>query len=472
MLLNTATSKVSAKSAVHLPRAQRSVSSFRPQCISAPAFSAVSLPVPSAPQRNVMAKGASGDKPTILVAEKLGQVGIDMLGEVGNVDCSYDMTPADLCAKISLCDAIVIRSGTKVTREVIEASKGRLKVVGRAGVGIDNVDLAAATENGVMVVNAPNANTVAAAEHGVALLCALSRNVAQADASMKKGGWERSKYVGVSLVGKTIAVMGFGKVGADVARRCKGLGMNVISHDPYAAEEKARALNVRLVTFQEAIQTADFISLHMPLTPGTKDLFNAEVRSGVTFSVHIVHEFLEPQQHPRRRRFQHRLLVPDSAPAAHHRHQAASTASLFSSLHSFVSSYRRQKCSAVLPGLDSPASTPQSSCFSAASTRARPTPCSPNWIPHILSCVPVSDHLYLHAHPFSPLQQFQHPSATAQPPVFCRSSRSARRASASSTLPVAVSSRSRTSSPPSRAARSRRPPWTSSARSPPRTTPL
>lgn len=288
MLLNTATNKVSAKSAVHLPRAQRLVSSVKPQCISAPAFSAVSLPVPSAPQRNVMAKGASGEKPTILVAEKLGQVGIDMLGEVGNVDCSYDMTPADLCAKISLCDAIVIRSGTKVTREVIEASKGRLKVVGRAGVGIDNVDLAAATENGVMVVNAPNANTVAAAEHGVALLCALSRNVAQADASMKKGGWERSKYVGVSLVGKTIAVMGFGKVGADVARRCKGLGMNVISHDPYAAEEKARALNVRLVTFQEAIQTADFISLHMPLTPGTKDLFNAEVRSGVTFALYII----------------------------------------------------------------------------------------------------------------------------------------------------------------------------------------
>lgn len=226
-----------------------------------------------------MAKTAASDKPTILVAEKLGQVGIDMLSEVGIVDCSYDMSPADLCAKISLCDAIVIRSATKVTREVIEASKGRLKVVGRAGVGIDNVDLAAATENGVMVVNAPNANTVAAAEHGVALLCALSRNVAQADASMKKGGWERSKYVGVSLVGKTIAVMGFGKVGADVARRCKGLGMNVISHDPYAAEEKARALNVRLVTFQEAIQTADFISLHMPLTPGTKDLFNKEVRN-------------------------------------------------------------------------------------------------------------------------------------------------------------------------------------------------
>lgn len=162
--------------------------------------------------RLVSAAAEDGSKPTILVAEKLGQAGLDMLAEYGNVDTSYDMSPADLQAKISLCDAIVIRSGTTVTADVIKAAKGRLKVVGRAGVGIDNVDLAAATENGVMVVNAPNANTVAAAEHGIALLCALARNVAQADASMKTGGWERSKYVGVSLVGKTIAIMGFGKV--------------------------------------------------------------------------------------------------------------------------------------------------------------------------------------------------------------------------------------------------------------------
>ena len=229
-------------------------------------------------RRNVVVcSGSLPGPPTILVTEKLGDAGIEMLKEFGNVDCSYDLTPAELIAKISLCDALVVRSATKVTREVFEAAKGRLKVVGRAGVGIDNVDLTAATENGVMVVNAPNANTVAAAEHGIALLCALSRNVAQSDASMKKGEWKRNKYVGVSLVGKTLAVMGFGKVGADVARRAKGLGMNVIAHDPYASEEKARALLVRLVTFDEAITTADFLSLHMPLTPGTKDMFNAAV---------------------------------------------------------------------------------------------------------------------------------------------------------------------------------------------------
>lgn len=126
-------------------------------------------------------------RPTILVAEKLGEAGLGLLREFANVDCSYNLSPEELCVKISLCDALIVRSGTKVTQEVFEASKGRLKVVGRAGVGIDNVDLQAATESGCLVVNAPTANTVAAAEHGIALLTAMARNVAQADASMKAG---------------------------------------------------------------------------------------------------------------------------------------------------------------------------------------------------------------------------------------------------------------------------------------------
>ncbi|CAI9114558.1 OLC1v1015306C1 [Oldenlandia corymbosa var. corymbosa] len=217
-----------------------------------------------------------GLKPTILVSEKLGEAGLELLRRVGNVDCSYNLSPEELCAKISLCDALIVRSGTKVTRQVFEASKGRLKVVGRAGVGIDNVDLQAATEFGCLVVNAPTANTIAAAEHGIALLAAMARNVAQADASMKAGKWQRNKYVGVSLVGKTLAVMGFGKVGSEVARRAKGLGMNVIAHDPYAPADRARAIGVELVSFDQAISTADFISLHMPLTPATSKIFNDE----------------------------------------------------------------------------------------------------------------------------------------------------------------------------------------------------
>ncbi|PHU04741.1 D-3-phosphoglycerate dehydrogenase 1, chloroplastic [Capsicum chinense] len=229
-----------------------------------------------------------GAKPTVLVAEKLGEAGVNLLKEFADVDCSYNLTPEELCTKISLCDALIVRSGTKVSREVFESSGGRLKVVGRAGVGIDNVDLAAATEHGCLVVNAPTANTVAAAEHGIALLTAMSRNVAQADASVKAGKWLRNKYVGVSLVGKTLAVMGFGKVGSEVARRAKGLGMHVIAHDPYAPADRAHALGVELVSFDKAIASADFISLHMPLTPATNKILNDETFAKMKKGVRIV----------------------------------------------------------------------------------------------------------------------------------------------------------------------------------------
>jgi D-3-phosphoglycerate dehydrogenase len=131
--------------------------------------------------------GFNDEKPTILVSEKLGEAGLQVLRQLGNVECAYDLSPEDLCKKISSCDALIVRSGTKVTRQVFEAGKGKLKVVGRAGVGIDNVDLQAATEFGCLVVNAPTANTIAAAEHGIALLAAMARNVSQADASLKAG---------------------------------------------------------------------------------------------------------------------------------------------------------------------------------------------------------------------------------------------------------------------------------------------
>ncbi|XP_075660332.1 D-3-phosphoglycerate dehydrogenase 3, chloroplastic-like [Castanea sativa] len=227
-------------------------------------------------------------KPTILVAEKLGEAGLDLLKSFANVDCSYNLSTEELCTKISLCDALIVRSGTKVTRELFESSGGRLKVVGRAGVGIDNVDISAATEHGCLVINAPTANTIAAAEHGIALLTAMSRNIAQASASLKAGKWQRNKYVGVSLVGKTLAVMGFGKVGSEVARRAKGLGMHVIAHDPYAPADRAQAIGVELVTFDEALSRADFISMHMPLTPATSQMFNDDTFSKVKKGVRIV----------------------------------------------------------------------------------------------------------------------------------------------------------------------------------------
>ncbi|KAJ8450985.1 hypothetical protein Cgig2_032610 [Carnegiea gigantea] len=243
---------------------------------------------PATTQKRFTVSASLDAKPTILVAEKLGDAGLELLKKFANVDCSYNLSPEELCTKISLCDALIVRSATKVTREVFESSRGRLKVVGRAGVGIDNVDLAAATEHGCLVVNAPTANTVAAAEHGIALLTAMARNIAQADASVKAGEWKRNKYVGVSLVGKTLAVLGFGKVGSEVARRAKGLGMHVIAHDPYAPADRARAIGVELVSFEEAIAKADFISLHMPLTPATSKILNDETFAKMKKGVRIV----------------------------------------------------------------------------------------------------------------------------------------------------------------------------------------
>eukprot|EP00884_Botryococcus_braunii_P004547 jgi/Botrbrau1/14093/Bobra.182_3s0039.1 len=231
---------------------------------------------------------AAPDQPatTILVAEKLGAPGLELLEKYGRVETAYGMKHDELLKKVaSGVDALIVRSATKVTRDVFEAANGGLKVVGRAGVGVDNVDLDAATEFGCLVVNAPTANTVAAAEHAIALMASMARNVPQADLSVKEGKWERTKYVGVSLVNKTIAIIGFGKVGGEVARRANGLGMNVLAYDPYASEAKAAAFGVRLVSFDEALASSDFLSLHMPMTPDTKGMFNdaafAKMKKGV-----------------------------------------------------------------------------------------------------------------------------------------------------------------------------------------------
>lgn len=253
---------------------------------------AATVPVASSePKRRIsrsVSDSAPRAKPAVLVAEKLGEAGLDVLRQFADVECAYGMSPAELLAKVAQFDALIVRSGTKVTREVLEAGRGRLRVVGRAGVGIDNVDLQAATEAGCLVVNAPTANTVAAAEHGIALLACMARNVSQADAALKAGKWQRTKYVGVSLVGKTLAIMGFGKVGSEVARRAKGLGMHVIAHDPYAPADKARAIGAELVSFEVAIAKADFISLHMPLTPATSKVFNDESFGKMKTGVRII----------------------------------------------------------------------------------------------------------------------------------------------------------------------------------------
>lgn len=215
-----------------------------------------------------------GESMSILLPEKLSQEGIALLSADFNVEKKLDLTPDQLIAEIANYEAIIIRSGTKMTRDVIAAAP-KLKVIGRAGVGVDNIDIPAATEQGVLVVNAPTGNCIAAAEHSIALLTGLARMIAPADARVKAGGWDRSKFVGASLVDKTLGVIGLGRIGREVAKRAKGLGMNVVASDPFTSQEAASALGVTLGSFDEVLAKADFLTLHIPLTPTTKHLVDA-----------------------------------------------------------------------------------------------------------------------------------------------------------------------------------------------------
>ncbi|KAK3420534.1 hypothetical protein EUGRSUZ_G01365 [Eucalyptus grandis] len=228
------------------------------------------------------------DRFTVLVADELGEAGLDILRDFAEVDHAVDLAPEKLCARIGGCDALIVGSEMKVSGDVFGSSRGRLKVVGIAGGGIDNVNLAAANENRCLVVNAPNASASAVAEHTIALLTAMARNVAQAAVSVKSGNWKRKKYLGMSLSGKTLAVLGFVEVGFDVAQRAKGLGMHVIAYGPYASSHLARAIGVELVTFDKAIANADFISLHMHFTPATQKMLNDETFAKMKKGVQIL----------------------------------------------------------------------------------------------------------------------------------------------------------------------------------------
>src|SRR5207248_8201134 len=167
-------------------------------------------------------------------------------------------------------DAIVVRSATKLTADVIEHG-AKLKVIGRAGVGVDNVDVEEATRRGIVVANAPESTVVSAAEHTIGLLVALSRNIPQAHAALKQGRWERSRYGGIELEGKTLGVLGFGRIGQQVSRRAIGLGMRVVAHDPFVARERFRELGVERAEERDGVlAVADFLTLHLPLTPETR----------------------------------------------------------------------------------------------------------------------------------------------------------------------------------------------------------
>lgn len=212
----------------------------------------------------------------VLVTEKIAEGGLQRLRDAGHeVDVRLDTTAETLPGVVAGAHALIIRSATKVTRDVLEAGTD-LVVVGRAGIGLDNVDVEAATRQGVMVVNAPQSNVVSAAEHTMALILAQARNVPQAHSALKAGRWERSKWEGVELTEKTLGIVGLGRIGKLVAQRALAFGMRLIAYDPYVSPDRARQMSVELVDIDTLVAEADFLTIHVAKTPQTVGLINAE----------------------------------------------------------------------------------------------------------------------------------------------------------------------------------------------------
>jgi D-3-phosphoglycerate dehydrogenase / 2-oxoglutarate reductase len=220
----------------------------------------------------------------ILVREPIADAGLELLRSKFDVDVDTD---APLEEIVGGYDALIVRSATKVTADVIDAAR-RLKVIGRAGVGVDNVDVDAATRRGIVVANAPESNVVSAAEHTIGLLVALARNIPQAHAALVDGRWERSKWGGVELADKVLGVLGFGRIGRQVARRALGLQMKVVAYDPFVSGERFRELGVESLSFDEVLARADFLTLHLPLTDETRRSVGADAIAKMRDGVRIV----------------------------------------------------------------------------------------------------------------------------------------------------------------------------------------
>ncbi len=223
----------------------------------------------------------------ILVAEPLGEEGIDILRSHAQVDIKTGLKPDELISVIGDYEAVIVRSQTQVSAEVIEAGN-KLQVIGRAGVGVDNIDVEEATRRGIAVVNAPTGNTTSAAEHTVALMLALARHIPQANAVLKSGIWQRSNFVGTEVRNKTLGIIGLGNVGSEVARRARGLEMKVITYDPFISVDLAHNLQVELVPLRQLLKESDFITLHIPLTESTKGLIGAKELALVKPTVRII----------------------------------------------------------------------------------------------------------------------------------------------------------------------------------------
>ncbi|WP_203247114.1 phosphoglycerate dehydrogenase [Sporosarcina beigongshangi] len=225
----------------------------------------------------------------ILISDPLSEDGIFPLRQAEGFNIVIDTTntPEQLAEKIEKFDALIVRSQTQVTRGIIEKATN-LKIIGRAGVGVDNIDLDAATERGIIVVNAPDGNTNSAAEHTIAMLMSLARKIPQAFNSLKNGQWDRKSFIGVELKNKTLGVVGLGRIGAEVAARAKGQRMSVIAYDPFLTEEKAKKMGITLGTVEEVLRAADFITVHTPLLKETKHMINKEAFEIMKDGVQIV----------------------------------------------------------------------------------------------------------------------------------------------------------------------------------------
>jgi D-3-phosphoglycerate dehydrogenase len=223
----------------------------------------------------------------VLVADSISNAGIDILRSYAQVDVKPGLNPEEIRAIVGDYEALVVRSQTQVSAEVIQAGK-KLQVIGRAGVGVDNIDVEEATRRGIMVVNAPSGNTVSAAEHSIALMLSLARHVPQASAMLKSHVWRRGDFMGTEVKGKTLGIIGLGNVGSEVARRALGLEMKLIAYDPFISVDHARNLQVELVTLERLLKESDFITLHTPLTKSTKRLIGAKELALVKSTVRII----------------------------------------------------------------------------------------------------------------------------------------------------------------------------------------
>jgi D-3-phosphoglycerate dehydrogenase len=223
----------------------------------------------------------------VLVSDPIDQVGIDILSQVAQVDVKTGLPVAELVKIIPEYDALMIRSGTKVTQEIIEAGT-QLKIIGRAGVGVDNVDVPAATRQGIVVVNSPEGNTIAAAEHALAMMLSLSRHIPDANVSVKEKKWDRKSFIGTEVYKKILGVVGLGKIGSHVATVARAMGMKLLAYDPFISTERADQLGCRLVDLDLLFSESDYITLHIPKTPETTHLINKEALAKMKPTTRII----------------------------------------------------------------------------------------------------------------------------------------------------------------------------------------